>query len=225
MVIRKIVEIDEEKCDGCGLCIPACHEGAIKIINGKAKLIADHLCDGLGDCLGECPKDAIRIIEREAEEYDEEAVKAHLARSSGCPGARMQSFTNNETSEKVNFQSELRQWPVQLHLVPPNAPFFQGADLLLTASCVPIAYANYHQDLLKDKAVVIACPKLDNTGPYVEKLASIIKNSNLKSITIARMEVPCCGGLNVLVNKAQELAGINVPVIEKIIGIRGNIIK
>ncbi len=225
MVIRKIVEIDEEKCNGCGLCIPACHEGAIKIINGKAKLIADHLCDGLGDCLGECPQGAIRIIEREAEEYDEEAVKAHLAGNSGCPGTRMQSFTNNETSEKVNIQSELRQWPVQLHLVPPNAPFFQEADLLLTASCVPIAYANYHQDLLKGKAVVIACPKLDHTGPYVEKLASIIKNNNLKSITIARMEVPCCGGLNVLVNKAQELTGTNIPVTEKIIGIRGNIIK
>ncbi|MDK2822927.1 MAG: hypothetical protein PWQ67_1936 [Clostridia bacterium] len=245
MVMRKIVHIDEEKCNGCGLCIPSCHEGAIQIINGKAKLVADNLCDGLGNCLGECPQDAIQIIEREADEFDEEAVQLRLEQLKqttsnqhigscpgsrpqffgGCPGSRTQSFTQETTSEKVNINSELRQWPVQLHLVPVNAPYFQNADLLVAADCVPIAYANFHQELLKEKAVAIACPKLDNTAPYVNKLTEIIKYNNIKSITIARMEVPCCGGLSMLVKKAIEQSGVDVPVKEKIIGVRGNILR
>lgn len=246
MALRKIVQIDEEKCNGCGQCVPACHEGAIQIIDGKAKLISDNLCDGLGDCLGECPLDAIQIIERDADEFDEEAVKQRLAelkkensapREGGCPGSRPQFFggcpgsrtqtfaTEEKNNERVNVQSELRQWPVQLHLVPPNAPYFQNAELLITATCVPVAYGNYHQELLKDKAVIVACPKLDNTAPYVEKLAAIIKNNNLKGITLARMEVPCCGGLNMILKQAIEKAGVEVPVTEKIIGVRGNIIR
>ncbi|NLT95919.1 MAG: 4Fe-4S binding protein [Clostridia bacterium] len=243
MVLRKIVHINEEKCNGCGLCIPSCHEGAIQIINGKAKLIADNLCDGLGNCLGECPQGAIEIIEREAEEFDEMAVQQRIKQlkkensmGSGCPGSRPQFFgcpgsrpqtleTDANTSEKVNINSELRQWPVQLHLVPINAPYFQNADLLLCADCVPVAYPNFQQELLKDKAVAIACPKLDNTAPYAEKLAQIIKYNNIQSITIARMEVPCCGGLKMIVKQALEKAKVDIPVIEKIIGIRGNILR
>ncbi|MFZ5945515.1 MAG: ATP-binding protein [Bacillota bacterium] len=241
MAVRRIVQINEEKCNGCGLCVPACHEGAIKIINGKAQLLADNLCDGLGDCLGECPLGAIDIIEREADEFDEEAVKSRqneLKSDSigggcpgskpqffgGCPGSRAQSFTPDD-SQKVNINSQLRQWPVQLHLVPVNAPYFQNTDLLVTADCVPIAYANYHQDLLQGKAVAIACPKLDNTATYVNKLAEIIKNNEIHSVTIARMEVPCCGGLSMIVKEALKQAGRNIPLTEKVIGVRGNLVR
>ncbi|MGI6227241.1 MAG: 4Fe-4S binding protein, partial [Peptococcales bacterium] len=241
MVVRRIVHINEEKCNGCGACIPACHEGAIQIIDGKAKLLAEKLCDGIGDCLGECPLGAIEIIEREADEYDEIAVRERQKELEfekkisggcpgskpqffGCPGSRPQSFENEEsTSGKVNINSELTQWPVQLHLVPVTAPYFENRDLLIAADCVPVANANFHQDLLKGKGVVIACPKLDNTQPYAGKLAQIIKNNNIKSITIARMEVPCCGGLSRLVQQAIEAAEIDIPVTEKIIGIRGNV--
>lgn len=243
MVMRKIVHINEEKCNGCGLCIPTCHEGAMQIINGKAKLLAENLCDGLGDCLGECPQGAIEIIEREADEYDEIAVKERQKMLEaqniisdgcpgskpqffGCPGSRVESPGNEENlSEKVNINSELRQWPVQLHLVPITAPFFQDKDLLIAADCVPVAYPNFHQELLKDKAVAIACPKLDNTSSYAAKLADIIKTNNIKSVTIARMEVPCCGGLKRIVQQAIEASGVNIPVIDKVIGIRGNILK
>ncbi|KJS21423.1 MAG: hypothetical protein VR72_10385 [Clostridiaceae bacterium BRH_c20a] len=244
MVLRRIVKINEEKCNGCGLCVPACHEGAMEIINGKAKLLAEKLCDGLGDCLGECPLGAIEIIEREADEFDEIAVKERLKELNrettpsgacpgtkpqffgGCPGSRAQSFEPEETaSEKANINSELRQWPVQLHLVPVNAPYFQNKDLLIAADCVPIAYANFHQELLKGNGVAIACPKLDNTVPYVKKLAEIIKLNNIKSVTIARMEVPCCGGLSMIVKQAVQEAVANVTVVEKIIGVRGNILN
>jgi len=246
MVLRKIVKINEEKCNGCGLCVPACHEGAMQIIDGKAKLLAEKLCDGLGDCLGECSLGAIEIIEREAEEFDEIAVKERLEELNrettpsdlcpgtkpqffgGCPGSRAQSFDfeQEETAaEKVNINSELRQWPVQLHLVPINAPYFQNKDLLVAADCVPIAYANFHQELLKDNGVAIACPKLDNTAPYVKKLAEIIKQNNINSVTIARMEVPCCGGLSMIVKQAVQEAGTNVTVVEKIIGVKGNILN
>jgi NAD-dependent dihydropyrimidine dehydrogenase PreA subunit len=242
MVMRKIVHINEEKCNGCGLCIPACHEGAIQIIDGKAKLLAENLCDGLGDCLGECPLGAIEIIEREAEEFDQAAVLERQRQLKemnnpaggcpgsrpqffGCPGSRPQTLETNSGSEKVNIKSELTQWPVQLHLLPTTAPYFQDRDLLVAADCGPLAYANFHQEFLKDKAVAIACPKLDNTAPYANKLAEIIKLNNIKSITIARMEVPCCGGLDVIVKQALEKAGVDIPVYQKIIGIRGNILR
>ncbi len=220
-MLRKIVYIDEDKCDGCGLCIPNCAEGAIKIIDGKARLVSDNLCDGLGDCLGHCPQDAIHIIEREADEFDEEAVEEHLGglktkeeqMLGACPGSRMVIMEpDNETEKDVNIRSQLRQWPVQLHLVAPNAPYLKDSDLLITADCVPIAYGNYHQDLLKGKSVVIACPKLDDLQAYVEKLSQMVKYNNFKSITVAYMEVPCCGGIIRALELAMNNASKEVPV-------------
>lgn len=236
MITRKIVKINEDKCNGCGLCVPSCHEGAIQIIDGKAKLIEDKLCDGLGNCLGECPLDAIEIIEREADPFDEEAVKEHLAKQNtsshatiphiggGCPGSRAMNFAkaSESTNNNTRIASELRTWPVQLSLVPVNASYFDKADLLVCADCVPFAYPNFHQDLLKNKPVVIGCPKLDNNQYYIEKLTQIIKNNDLKSIVVARMEVPCCGGLQMAVQQAVQLAGKDIPVEIKVIGIQGN---
>jgi NAD-dependent dihydropyrimidine dehydrogenase PreA subunit len=238
-ILRKIVEINEDLCNGCGLCIPACHEGAIEIVDGKAKLLAEKLCDGLGDCLGECPQGAIQIIERQADEFCEEAVQERLKELNspqpfgggcpgsqpqffGCPGSMARSLTNdNNSDEDVENKSALRQWPVQLSLVPTKAPYFEKADLLFAADCVPIAYPNFHQKLLRGKAVAIACPKLDDVEPYIYKLAEIIKNNDIQSITIARMEVPCCGGLNMIVREALQLAAIDIPIIEEIITIQG----
>ncbi|MFZ7101687.1 MAG: ATP-binding protein [Peptococcaceae bacterium] len=245
MALRKIVQINEKKCNGCGQCIPACHEGAIRIINGKAQLITDKLCDGLGDCLGECPLGAIEIIEREADPYDTEAVKIRqeelkkagtrpLENCSGsqsrlfggCPGSKAQTFNiKNNTGPHAQIDSELRQWPVQLHLVPVTAPYFKNADLLVAADCVPLAYGNFQQELLKGKAVAISCPKLDNTAPYVNKLAEILRNNEINSITIARMEVPCCGGLSRLVEQAAAEAQVEIPVHEKVISIRGKVLR
>ena len=240
-MIRKIVYIDENKCDGCGLCIPNCAEGAIKIVDGKAKLISDNLCDGLGACLGHCPQDAITIIEREADAFDEEAVKAHVEKTSnkatdsepvrgfgGCPGSRIQIFdqeedssSNDKHSQNANIKSQLRQWPVQLMLVPVNAPYLKDADLLITADCVPFAYANYHNELLKGKKVVIGCPKLDNLNIYIEKLSQMIKNNSISSITVAYMEVPCCFGIVHAVEKAAQASGKNIPVTKVQISIDG----
>jgi NAD-dependent dihydropyrimidine dehydrogenase PreA subunit len=226
-MLRKIVFIDEEKCDGCGLCIPNCAEGAIEIIDGKAKLISDNLCDGLGACLGHCPQDAIHVIEREADEFDEEAVDKHLEKletktdstrsihqpMGGCPGSRMVTMDINEDEqENVKISSQLRQWPVQLHLVPPNAPYLKNSDLLITADCVPLAYGNYHQDLLKGKSVVMGCPKLDDVQSYVERLTEMIEYNDFNSITIAFMEVPCCGGIIRALEIAMDKADKQVPV-------------
>jgi Pyruvate/2-oxoacid:ferredoxin oxidoreductase delta subunit len=238
MAIRKIVKIDENKCSGCGLCIPNCAEGALQIIDGKAKLVKDIYCDGLGACLGHCPMDAISITERDAEEFDEKATHEYLnkkpvkAFSKGCPGSRAMMFkntTNNEVQTegenqpKVN--SKLSQWPVQLMLVPVSAPYFKEADLLVTADCVPFAYGNYHNDFLKDRALVVGCPKLDDNKYYTEKLEEIIKINNLKSITVLRMEVPCCGGMAMAVKSAREKSGVNIPIEIITIGIQGNIIS
>ena len=222
-MLRKIVYIDEDKCDGCGLCIPNCAEGAIQIIDGKAKLLSDNLCDGIGDCLGHCPQDAIHLIEREADEFDEEAVDKHLEElknktssprpMGGCPGSRVIAMEQNEEDqENVNIRSQLRQWPVQLHLVPPNAPYFKNSDLLITADCVPLAYGNYHQDLLKGKSVVMACPKLDDVQSYVDKLTQMIEVNDFNSITVAFMEVPCCGGIIRALEMAIESSGKQVPI-------------
>lgn len=230
MAVRKIVSIDESKCNGCGLCIPNCVEGALKIVDGKAKLVKDIYCDGLGACLGHCPLDAITIVEREADEFDEHAAMEYVSNkktSGGCPGSRMRVINrSSQTGEdsNVNITSKLRQWPVQLELVPVNAPYFKGADLLITADCVPFAYANYHNDFLKDKAVVVGCPKLDNVNHYVEKLSEIVKNNNLESITVLRMEVPCCGGMAMAAKNARDAAGSDIPVKVITIGIEGNII-
>lgn len=248
MVLRKIVKIDEDKCNGCGICVPACAEGAIQIIDGKARLVAENLCDGLGACLGPCPMNAITIEEREAEEFDEAAVEKHKKRigwghrqhevheaakpvaplAGGCPGSRLMSFRNEEETSGT-FQGELpsalRQWPVQLNLLPVTAPFFAGADLLLAADCVPLAFADFHRKFLKGKTVAMGCPKLDNVEHYLEKLTAIINHNNLKSITVTHMEVPCCYGMVRLVQEALKRTGKQIPVQRVKIGVRGEILE
>jgi NAD-dependent dihydropyrimidine dehydrogenase PreA subunit len=240
-MLRKIVNIDQEKCDGCGLCVPSCAEGAITIVDGKAQISADNLCDGLGACLGDCPRDAISIIERDADAFDEEAVEKHLhakatpeppkpaapaAHHGGCPGSRMASFTPAPTaSASAGHQpSQLAQWPVQLHLVPVHAPYFQGADLLIAADCVPFAYADFHRDLLKGKAVAIGCPKLDDNSAYKEKLTELFRVADIKSITVARMEVPCCGGIAMAAQQALAASGKEIPFRIVTVSIRGELI-
>lgn len=246
MALRKIVHINEEKCNGCGLCIPNCAEGALEIIDGKAKLVKDIYCDGLGACLGECPVDAISIIERDADEFNEEAVELHLKKkiepaktafkkatlsnphSGGCPGSAMRQFNNPAVESdvvEIKPTSKLRQWPVQLNLVPVTAPYFKNSDLLITADCVPFAYANYHNEFLKDKSLVVGCPKLDDVNHYTEKLTDIIKYNDLESITVLRMEVPCCSGISNSAKTARDNSGINIPIKVVTVGIEGTIIK
>lgn len=238
MLIRKIVEIDEEKCTGCGLCIPACKEGAIQIVDGKAKLVSDKYCDGLGDCLGHCPEGAIKIIEREADEFNEEAVQERLQEledeegcsAAGCPGSDPITFSE-EISEKERVQKspvedikpQLKQWPVQINLVPVDATYFEDASLLICADCVPFAYPALHSDLMKGKVVLIGCPKLDNAEHYAAKLAEIFKINSIKDITVARMEVACCSILEKIVDTALEKAGKKdaVPLNKIIISIKG----
>jgi len=230
MAKRKIVRIDEEKCNGCALCIPNCAEGALQIVEGKAKLTTDKFCDGLGACLGHCPQDAITIIEREAEQFDEKAVEIHLhpvPSFSGCPSSRAMHFKPSKspvaTEPSARAVSELSHWPVQLTLVPVNAPYFQGADLLIVADCVPLAYANFHQDFLKGKAVVVGCPKLDDVQCYRDKLTEIFRTNPIKSITVPFMEVPCCFGLVKATEDALKASGKNIPLKKVKIGIRGEI--
>jgi len=240
MTTRKIVKIDEEKCTGCGLCIPNCAEGALQIVDGKAKLITDKFCDGLGACLGHCPEDAITVIEREAEEFDEKEVEAYLHKKhevkpepkpqpifTGCPSSRAMQFNVPEAegvaSTTTHSVSQLTQWPVQLKLVPINAPYFQDADLLIAADCVPFAYPNFHQDFLKGKAVVVGCPKLDDIQFYKEKLTEIFKSNSIKSVTVPYMEVPCCFGLVKVTEDAIAASGKNIPLKKVKIGIRGDI--
>lgn len=219
-MIRKIIKIDEEKCNGCGACASACHEGAIQMINGKAKLTREDYCDGLGDCLPACPTGAITFEEREAPAYDEKAVlaaKAEKANSSlpcGCPGSALKSFTreNSAVSAKVHNEnlSQLTHWPVQIKLVPVNAPYFEGSKLLIAADCSAYAYGNFHNDFIKGHTVLIGCPKLDAVD-YTEKLTQIIKNNNIKSVTVTRMKVPCCGGLENAVKNALMNSGKFIP--------------
>jgi len=249
-MLRKIVRIDPDKCNGCGECVPSCAEGAIKIIDGKAVLAADNLCDGLGACLGDCPLNAITVEEREADEFDETAVEQHLAAlgkpapvhqnppkqvapahnthaGGGCPGSRAMSFSRPEESpapaQNAGRQSQLAQWPVQLHLVSTSAPYFQGADLLITADCVPVAYAGYHEDFLKGKAVVMGCPKLDDNSFYTQKLTELFSRSDIKSVTVLKMEVPCCGGIAVATRQAVAASGKQIQYKEVTIGIQGTI--
>jgi len=238
MATRKIVKIDEEKCDGCGLCIPNCAEGALQIVDGKAKLMSEKFCDGLGACLGHCPQDAITVIEREAEEFDEKVVEAYLHKKqeaesqpkpvfAGCPSSKpMQFKAPNARAESVSTAravSQLTQWPVQLRLVPINAPYFQDADLLIVADCVPFAYANFHQDFIKGKVVVVGCPKLDDIQYYEEKLTEILKSNSIKSVTIPYMEVPCCFGLVKAAEDAVAASGKKIPLKKIKISIRGEI--
>ncbi len=242
MATRKIVKIDEEKCNGCGLCIPNCVEGALQIVDGKAKLMSEKFCDGLGACLGHCPQDAITVIEREAEEFDEKAVEVHLHTQkqaqpkpepqpapvfAGCPSSRPMQFkapsARAKTGSTARAVSELTQWPVQLRLVPINASYFQDADLLVAADCVPFAYANFHQDFIKGKVVVVGCPKLDDIQYYQEKLTEIFKSNTIRSVTVPYMEVPCCFGLVKAAEDAIEASGKNVPLKKIKISIRGEI--
>ncbi len=234
--LRKIIRIDEEKCDGCGICVPSCAEGALQIIDGKARLVSDKYCDGLGACLGECPQGALIIEERESEEFDEEAVSHHLAEEEpvaeplpcGCPGTTVRQFERLETveaapNEAIYQPSTLGQWPVQLALVPPGAPFLQGTDLLLAADCVPFAYAGFHQDLLKEHTLLVACPKLDDYQAHQQKLAQILRQSGVKSLTVVHMEVPCCFGLVRLAEDAIRLSGQDIPFKEITVGVRGDL--
>jgi NAD-dependent dihydropyrimidine dehydrogenase PreA subunit len=266
-MIRKIVEIDESKCDGCGQCIPACAEGAIALVDGKARLSADALCDGLGACLGECPRGAITVVERQAAAFDEGAVASHLATlgrppgpsaphaappappapqrprlsvmsgdgrpsdGGGCPGSRSRTLPRRGLSlvggpsgpslPAASAESRLGQWPVQLHLVPVTAPYFQGADLLVAADCVPFAYPRFHEDFLAGRALVIGCPKLDDNAFYAQKLGAILSRSDVKSVTVVRMEVPCCGGISMAARQAIATSGKDVPLKDVVIGVDG----
>jgi len=225
---RQIIRIDEEKCNGCGLCVTSCAEGALQIVNGKARLVSDRLCDGLGACLGDCPEGALIIEERTADSFDKEAVHHHLTQlesgkkeklpdyGCGCPGAQARTLAaKKEPSAGTSggaTPSELGQWPVQLKLVNPAAPYFQRADLLVAADCVPFAHADFHQNLLRGRAVAVGCPKLDDALFYEDKLAEIIRLNDLNTITVAYMEVPCCGGLVSIVREALKRSGCPVPV-------------
>lgn len=274
---RKIIKIDEEKCNGCGVCIPSCPEGALQVIDGKARLISDIFCDGLGACLGHCPEGAITTEEREAEPYDEKKTMENIVKAGkntiiahlkhlkehdetkylneslevlkekgievnldeetddkddslpcGCPGSRVMDFSDEkkEVEETGSRISQLRQWPVQMHLVPPNAPYFQGQDVLLVADCVAYALADFHKDYLKGRSLAIACPKLDSDlDIYLEKLTALIDKSNINTLTVMTMDVPCCTGLLGLAKKSSEKASRKIPIKSIVVGIKGKILK
>ena len=216
-MIRRIIEINEEKCNGCGACAEACHEGAIKMVNGKAKLMRDDYCDGLGDCLPACPTGAISFVEREAATYDEAAVKAakHAGcAGGGCPGSAAKAIVRKDEIENSatigSTVSQLRQWPVQIKLAPVNAPWFDGAKLLVAADCTAYAYAGFHEDFIKNHVTLIGCPKLDMVD-YAEKLTQIIALNDIKGVTVVRMEVPCCGGIEMAVKRALMASGKFIP--------------
>ena len=227
-MIRRIIQIDEEKCNGCGACAAACHEGAIGMVDGKAKLLRDDYCDGLGDCLPTCPTGAITFVEREAAAYDEAAVKANQQKKAnlpcGCPGSNVKKIQHNSVVDtKIpEISSRLSQWPVQIKLAPINAPYFDGANLLIAADCTAYAYGNFHEKFIKNHITLIGCPKLDNTD-YSEKLTEIIRLNDIKSVTVVRMEVPCCGGIEHAVKTALQNSGKFIPWQVKVISTDGNI--
>lgn len=233
-VLRKIVRIDEEKCNGCGVCIPACAEGALRMVDGKAKLVSDKYCDGLGACLGECPEGAISIEEREAVGFDNTAVGQHVHQQTdakdslpcGCPSSSVTRMERPGTGSccpgPANREAMLGNWPVQLALVPPGVPFLQGADLVLAADCAPFAYAEFHRDFLRDRALLVACPKLDDFQAHLAKLTEVLRGSTVKSMTVVRMEVPCCSGLTRMAEEAIRRSGKKIPLGEFIIGIKGD---
>jgi len=248
---REIIKIDEEKCDGCGLCVPACAEGAIQVIDGKAKLVSEVYCDGLGACLGECPQGALTVETREADAFDEAAVEKYLktedaaktdpslqpeAKAPGCsfscPGSASQVLqrggatpTPADSEEVGTIQAQLGQWPVQLHLVPVDAPYFQDADLLIAADCVPFAFADFHRKFLKGRALVVGCPKLDDVEAYRTKLTEIFRQNDIRMVEVAHMEVPCCFGLVQLVQAALQDSGKPIPLVLTRVGIRGEILE
>jgi ferredoxin len=244
-VLRKIIEIDDELCDGCGQCIPSCAEGALEIVDGKARIVADKLCDGLGACMGECPTGALKIVERETEEFDEEAVEKHLAEKEkqepeekavmpcGCPSTTIQTFVPSEAAQTghippaVGTESEslLSHWPVQIRLIPAKAPFLKQADLLVLADCVAVAFPTLHRDFIKGKVVMMGCPKFDEVQEYVAKFTEIFRTAGINSITTVVMEVPCCAGLPGIVKKALEASGQKIPMNEIVISTRGKVLK
>ena len=216
-MLRKIVKIDEEKCNGCGACAAACHEGAIEMVNGKAKLTREDYCDGLGDCLPACPANAITFEEREAPAYNEEAVRRAKMRKHGvtlpcgCPGTQSRAIKRENTAPTaVSAESQLSQWPVQIKLVPVNAPYFDNANLLIAADCTAYAYGNFHNEFIRNRVTLIGCPKLDE-GDYTEKLTQIIAGNKIKSVTVVRMQVPCCGGIENAVKRALMASGKFIP--------------
>ncbi len=239
---RKIIEIDEALCTGCGQCIVDCAESALRIVDGKARLVADKYCDGLGACLKGCPTGALRIVEREAVDFDEEAVQELLRQQKadderpkhqGCPSAALQSFGAQTPCQQANRASSLQSagasalshWPVQIRLVPPTAPFLKNADLLIAADCAPIAYAGFHQDLLSGRAVMMGCPKFDDSEAYVRKFTEVLTQGGVKSLLLAIMEVPCCQGMAAIVKKAMQAAGSTIPAELAVIGTRGEILS
>ena len=243
-VNRKIIQIDEMLCDGYGQCVPSCAEGALEIVDGKAKLVAEVYCDGLGACLGECPTGALTVVEREAEEFDEEAVEEYLREKAteasaqeetmacGCPSTQIQAFAPTgsgvavkESLSRYSQESTLAHWPVQIKLVPPTASFLKGADLLVAADCTPVAYPNFHRDFLKGKAVMVGCPKFDDASEYVEKFADVFRTARIKSVTVAVMEVPCCQGLPMIVQKGMEKSGKKIPMEKAVISPRGDLLS
>ncbi|NJB67712.1 NAD-dependent dihydropyrimidine dehydrogenase PreA subunit [Desulfobaculum xiamenense] len=245
-IIRKIIEIDEELCNGCGQCVPACAEGALSIVNGKARVVRDMFCDGLGACLGECPTGALRIIEREADPFDEEAAMAHVERTrvaagggcpgtalrtfaphgGGCPGSAMATFDAASGAASADAPSrvgDLMHWPVQIRLIPPHAPFLNGADLIVAADCAPVAMPDFHARFVGGNAVMIGCPKFDDAG-YVERFRQLFSTADVRSVTVVRMEVPCCQGLPVAVREGLRQSGRDVPYREVVVGRRGDIL-
>ncbi len=231
MVKRKIIKIDEDKCNGCGLCVPTCAEGALQIIDGKARLVSDKYCDGLGACLGECPQGAISFEEREAEEFDEEAVKEKKMQEDksacSCPGAKIMEFGKaNHNVQAESGPAQLRQWPIQLHLVPPTAPYFQGADVLLAADCVAYALSGFHNDYLKGKSLAIACPKLDHDREiYVQKITALIDQAKVNTLTVMIMEVPCCSALLQIAKDGAARASRKIPIKLIVVSLQGEIVK
>ncbi len=233
--LRKIINIDEAKCNGCGACIDSCAEGALALVDGKAKLVKEIYCDGLAACLKECPQGALTIVEREADEFDEAATELHLedmerkvqSAAHSCPGSAIRQFEkaaeSYESTEPARQESELTHWPVQLTLVPPGAPFLKNADVVLLADCVPVAYPNLHRDFLKDHSVLVACPKLDDFAAHQAKLTSILQQSQIKSLTVVHMEVPCCSGLAYMARQAIAQSHQDIPFKEVTIGVKGNV--
>ena len=240
-VIRRIIEINEELCDGCGRCVPDCAEGALQVIDSKVKVVADKYCDGLGACLEACPKDALKIVEREAEEFDAEAVMALHATmkakekkktaavvSSGLADLKIETPCQAANKPRFDFiagksDSLLSHWPVQIRLVPAQAPFLKNADLLVAADCVPVAYPHFHRDLLADRVVMMGCPKFDDVNGYIQKFVEVFKQANPKSIKLAIMEVPCCAGMRKIVGEALKQAGREIPIQEVIVTARGEL--
>ena len=230
MVVRNIVEIDEGLCDGCGQCIPNCAEGTLQIVDGKARIVKDMYCDGLGACLGNCPQGAISIIQREADEFDEGAVHEFLAQrdasehavACGCPSSQVQQLEAGVPEEAVE-GSTLSNWPVQLKLVPVKAPFFEDADLLVVADCVPVAFPDLHAKLLRGRPIVIGCPKFDDAQGYAEKLGEILRLNGVRTVTVVHMEVPCCSSMNGIVDYAVRASGKSIPVMRATVSVRGEI--